>query len=171
MSAFIDYVKNQDLRVLYLVNRSMKCRLLDVIMNTVTQLGSLPVAIAVPLVFIISPNPQIKAAGRSIAAVLVLSQIIVQFLKWAVNRPRPCKTLDNLIPCSVCAPGFSFPSGHTSTAFAVAISLGYFFPVTIAPLISLAILVGISRIYLGVHYPSDVLVGSIIAWAVFLVYI
>ena len=171
MSALIDYVNIQDRRVLYLVNRSMNCGILDVLMKTVTQLGSLPVAIAVPLTFLLSDNPKIEAAGRSIAVVLIFSQIIVQFLKLTVNRPRPFKALDNLMPCRTSAPGFSFPSGHTCAAFAVAISVSYFLPVPLAPLISLAVLVGVSRIYLGVHYPSDVLAGSIIAFTVFLVYI
>jgi len=171
VSALIDYVKIQDQRVLYLVNRRMNCGILNVFMNTVTQIGSLPVAIAVPLLFLLSGNPKIEAAGRGIAVVLIFSQMIVQFLKWAVNRPRPFKALDDLKPGRASAPGFSFPSGHTCAAFAIAISVSYFFPVFIAPLIALAVLVGISRIYLGVHYPSDVLAGSVIAWAVFLVYI
>jgi undecaprenyl-diphosphatase len=57
---------------------------------------------------------------------------------------------------------YSFPSGHSITAFAVAFSVGLFYPDLQAPLLAVAALIASSRIILGMHFSSDVLAGSLI---------
>ena len=90
--------------------------------------------------------------------------IITTSIKFAVHRERPFKTYPNDIIKYSTAGSLSFPSGHTSAAFSVATSLSLAFPkwYVIAPSMLWASTVGYSRMYLGVHYPSDVLVGAII---------
>jgi undecaprenyl-diphosphatase len=66
-------------------------------------------------------------------------------------------------------PGFpsvyaSFPSGHAITAFACAVALGYFLPRLRWALLTLAVLVAISRVVVGAHYASDVIAGAAIGW-------
>jgi undecaprenyl-diphosphatase len=73
-----------------------------------------------------------------------------------VKRRRPA--LD--IQVSVPPDRFSFPSGHTAAAFAVAVAMSGVHPLLLPPLLLVAIVVGYGRMYLGVHYPLDVGAGA-----------
>lgn len=86
-------------------------------------------------------------------------------IKWATDRPRPFQSLaDVRVKHLPTASGSSFPSGHTSQAFAVAtiISLNYSKPAVTIPLFLWAGLIGYGRVYLGVHYPTDIVGGMIV---------
>jgi len=97
-----------------------------------------------------------------IGATVVNSGITVA-LKYTINRERPFGTYPDIKQKSR-AGSPSFPSGHTSSAFALATSLSLSYPkwYIIVPSFTWAGTVGYSRMYLGVHYPSDVLAGAII---------
>jgi membrane-associated phospholipid phosphatase len=86
---------------------------------------------------------------------------ITAALKYSFNRTRPYITYPDIMQKSpVHSP--SFPSGHTSSAFATATSISLSYPkwYVIVPMFGWAGTVGYSRMYLGVHYPSDVLAGA-----------
>lgn len=102
-----------------------------------------------------------------IAAVSVgIGSLVVSMLKESVDRPRP-EHADPAINAAVATPGSpSFPSGHTATAFAAAAVVGAFYPRLRWPLYSLAALVGLSRIYLGVHFTLDVVAGAILGLSI-----
>ena len=106
------------------------------------------------------------SAGRQavLAAALAVAASILLFMgvKNLIGRPRPCATWPDL-PCLLAPPDrFSFPSGHTMTAFAAASALGGGLPVLLPLLLPAALLIGASRVFLGLHYPSDVLVGALL---------
>lgn len=83
-------------------------------------------------------------------------------LKNGFRRNRPEAALKNFHSIIKPSDQFSFPSGHTSAAFMMATLLGYFFPPLVIPLYCWAALVGFSRVVLGVHFPTDILVGMIL---------
>lgn len=94
------------------------------------------------------------------AASLVISHLVVQVIKRFVGRPRPDK------PVGIAHPDrFSFPSGHATSSLAVTLAYGVAFPHVAVPLVGFGLLVGWSRVALGVHYPGDVLAGQLIASA------
>lgn len=104
----------------------------------------------------------VRNAATDLAA-LAISGGITIILKYSVNRDRPFVTYPDITKkADAVAP--SFPSGHTSSAFATATSVSLAYPkwYVIAPSFAWAGTVGYSRMHLGVHYPSDVLAGALI---------
>ena len=102
-----------------------------------------------------------------LAAVLAVSVGIVLFLnlKRACGRKRPCSLEPHSWATLLPPDQFSFPSGHTITAFSVAVSLATFYPVLLLGLLFCAFSVALSRILLGMHFLSDVLAGAAIGSA------
>ena len=87
---------------------------------------------------------------------------LFKLLKKISGRRRPCEIEPHAWATLLPPDRFSFPSGHTITAFAVATALGGFYPVLIAPLLVCALAIGTSRILLGMHFLSDVAAGAIL---------
>ncbi|MCU1293250.1 MAG: phosphoesterase, PA-phosphatase related [Bryobacterales bacterium] len=83
-------------------------------------------------------------------------------LKKVSGRKRPCEIEPHVWARLLPPDQFSFPSGHTITAFAVAVSIGEFYPVLLGILLFCALAVATSRILLGMHFLSDVVVGAMI---------
>lgn len=128
------------------------------------------IAASIPLVFILigflKKKREIWFNGIKIAAPYLLSVIISNVIKTNVARPRPFTTFSFIQKLSSGGSG-SFPSGHTSDVFsiAMAVSLLYPKPGVVIPIFLWAILVAYSRMDLGVHYPTDVLAGALIGIA------
>lgn len=95
------------------------------------------------------------------AAVGLTDFISHNFLKEIVARPRPCHTLPDLNHITNCSNSYSFPSNHAGNLFAAATLMSLSFKDLTFLVYTCALLVGYSRVYLAVHYPSDVLGGAI----------
>lgn len=85
---------------------------------------------------------------------------IYKILKHWVKRARPSRATAGIEQLVVPPDLFSFPSGHTAAAFVAAGLLGHWFAPVIIPIYVWSSLVGFSRVYLGVHYPADVIAGA-----------
>ena len=107
--------------------------------------------------------------ARSVALATLLATAIAQVLKRSLRRPRPSSNIQGFISLVEDPDAFSFPSGHTAAAFAVAIALAGSGSWLGALTLGFALTVGLSRIYLGAHYPLDVAAGSFIGVAAGLV--
>jgi len=125
------------------------------------------IAFGVPcLLLIISLVNKIKMAKATalyIGAATIFAALFSTFLKHSINRIRPFVTYPFIQKLST-GGSPSFPSGHTTDAFVFATALSFAYPkwYIIIPVYLWALAVGYSRMYLGVHYPSDVLGGIII---------
>ena len=125
-----------------------------------------PLAASIPVgmiaVALITENKNLELKSYEIAASLGAAVIATGALKVVINRPRPYIDYPNLIHPDEVDNGSSFPSAHTSMAFATATALylNYKKWYVGVPAFAWASAVGYSRLYLGQHYPSDVLAGA-----------
>lgn len=129
-----------------------------------------PIVLGVPVAMVgisfLNKDKDLRRKGLEACAAQVLTVGGTYLLKEIVKRPRPFVTYPDLK--NVTTEGsWSFPSGHTSSAFAFATSMSLSYPkwYVIVPSYTFASAVGFSRMYLNVHYPSDVLVGAILGSA------
>lgn len=109
--------------------------------------------------------PKTRKVGIIALLSLAMGALITNvWLKEFVARPRPFDAVETIIPLIAAPKDFSFPSGHTCASFAVALVCYRMLPRKYgAAVMVLAALVAFSRLYLGVHYPSDVLGGFLVA--------
>ena len=178
-----------DRELFFLINHGMANGFFDVLMPALSAQGYLlvlPYACYIlwlghknsaKAAFNISFN--IQAAFSAIAVAffaMLLADWIGNEVKHSIERTRPCNALEEVRLLVGCSKSFSMPSGHSSNSFAVAGSLFYMagrymsrgwslFPFVLASLIAY------SRVYLGVHYPSDVLAGALFGSAIALILI
>jgi undecaprenyl-diphosphatase len=96
-----------------------------------------------------------------VVAGLGTSYLVQQVIKPVARRKRPFVGRD-VVVVGIKAEDASFPSGHTASSFAAATALSSFYPKAGPLAFTLAALVGISRVHLGHHFPSDVAIGSVI---------
>jgi membrane-associated phospholipid phosphatase len=129
------------------------------------SVGALSVATPIILysVGLIKKDSTFKKQAIFVGQTLAVSTFVTYALKHSIKRARPYETYAD-IERDAATDTYSFPSGHTSMAFATATALSMAHPkwYVIAPSFAWAGAVGYSRLHLGVHYPTDVLAGAIV---------
>lgn len=161
----ISNAQNSDVNLLKDINGNRNTSI-EPAMIKITN-SAIPISIGTPIIIyavgLIEKDSTTKKKAIFIGQTFAASAFISLALKSVTKRDRPYVTypeIDNVVEES----SYSFPSGHTSSAFATATSLSMVYPkwYVIAPSFLWAGAVGYSRMYLGVHYPSDVLAGAIV---------
>lgn len=154
-----------ELSVLDQIQSALGCGFLDAAMPLVTRLGNGGAAwVLLTLLLLLFPKTQ--RAGAAMAVALGVEMLCCNLLlKPLVARVRPCD-VNPAVRLLVPSPrDFSFPSGHTGASFAAASALHFSGSPLRLPALCLAVLIGFSRLYLYVHYPSDVLGGILLGAA------
>ncbi|MCI8327717.1 MAG: phosphatase PAP2 family protein [Lachnospiraceae bacterium] len=160
-----------DASILLWIQEYLRTPWLSAFFRQITKLGNAGIFWILAAIFFLCFT-RTRKIGIEASASLLLSFLINNvFLKNVVARIRPYEVVDGLHRLIEKQSDFSFPSGHTASSFAVAVILYLELPKKYGvPFMILAVLISFSRLYLGVHYPSDVLAGavsgSLIAWSV-----
>ena len=160
-----------DFEILFFIQNHIRNDFLDVVVPFYTSLGEDGIIwIAVGLIMLI-PKKTRKCGIMVLAALLVMLVVNNIILKNLIARPRPCWTYPEMVDLVHLPSSYSFPSGHTVSAMAVAFTIwGQHKKLGIVALI-MAFIMGLTRLYVFVHFPTDVyggiIVGAAIAFAVY----
>ena len=159
------FAQNADINILKDINLNRNTQL-DGVFRGITN-SATPIAFGIPIALLgiglLKKDSILKQKAWNIGTTVVISVAISTALKYTTNRDRPFVTYPFIQKLTE-GGSPSFPSGHTTEAFALATSLSIAYPkwYVIAPSFVWASAVGYSRLDLGVHYPSDVLAGAIL---------
>jgi undecaprenyl-diphosphatase len=160
--AMLAFITTRDHRLMRRVNRWSAPKWIRLWMTGATRGGDgwIWYALAFTVWLLGGEQGPRAVAACTLAAAMGVAVFIV--LKRATGRRRPCQ-IDRHCWSTLLPPDqFSFPSGHTITAFAIAIGLGCFYPGMNAGLGFIALSIAASRILLGMHFLSDVVAGALI---------
>ncbi|MDQ1911693.1 phosphatase PAP2 family protein [Paenibacillus sp. GD4] len=162
MSRMVTWLQARERRMFCWVNQRMQHGVLDRLFGTLTHLGGATASIMIALCFAIFAQGSWRLAGIQSCIALAASHIPVAIMKRKYPRLRPYLVLPDTNTCKNPLTDHSFPSGHTTAVFSVALPFMFLSPWAATALLPLASLVGLSRIYLGLHYPSDCMAGAFI---------
>ena len=160
----IEFLHHIDIEILYFFNHSLSSHILDRFFSTITNVNNWFIAYII-LLFISFFKGGIKGKIAVLGVILLIiftDQFSYKILKEIFHRSRPCIALTNIITPLGCNGTWSFPSNHAVNNFAAATFYYVLFPKLKWALFITAALVSISRVYLGLHYPSDILGGAVI---------
>jgi len=167
----IGLLDNIDRKILYLINDFLSNPIFDLFFVTITNedLWAIPVIIGILILAFKGGNRARIAIGIILIATGLTDLTVVEVIKPAIARLRPSHTMGDTINVLIGRGGkYGFVSAHAANIFCATTILSYFYDQWKKPLFFLAVSVSISRVYVGVHYPGDVLFGGLygygIAW-------
>ena len=163
----MDILYSIDLAIFYFFNHTLSTGFLDKFFSIITDVNSWYIA------YIILAGIAVTKGGTrgriAVAGIIILiiftDQTGYKLLKEIFQRIRPCNVLPDVITPIDCRGSFSFPSNHALNNFAAATFLWRLFPKFKWVFFITAFLVALSRVYLGIHYTSDIAAGAIIGAA------
>jgi len=165
----IEMIKAFDTHALLFIQEHIRCAFLDPIMVAASRIGDKGIFWILLCVVLLLFGRTRKGGiyqGASLAAEYIICDLVIKKL---VMRPRPYLDIENLSILVRLERSSGFPSGHTASSLACAFALTYVFGAKGAWAYIPAVLIALSRLYVGVHYPSDVLCGAVLGTVVALV--
>src|SRR5438270_13904648 len=159
------FIEQGDHRLMRRMNRWSAPRWIRYWTVAATRMGDGWLWYALGAMLMVYGGPQRFAAIGAAGVSAIWGIFVFKLLKQLSQRPRPCHLEPHCWSKVLPPDKFSFPSGHTMTAFSIALVVSYFYPSLEGALFFLAISIAVSRIVLGMHFLSDVLAGVVLGVA------
>src|SRR5216683_518860 len=156
------FIERRDHRVMRRMNRWRAPRWIRYWMIAATRMGDGWLWYGLGIMLLLYGGPQRFAAIGAASAAGVGGVFVFKVLKRLSHRPRPCQLEPHCWSKVLPPDKFSFPSGHTMSAFSIALVVSYFYRGVELPVYFFACSIAISRIVLGMHFLSDVLAGAVL---------
>lgn len=168
-----EFLYNIDVQAFYFINKTLANPVTDFLMPFITELNHWKIFYAIMFLYLLIGGGR---RGRIVAFSLLIlvaasDQLSSNLIKDLVQRIRPCNVLPDVRLLVGCTQSYSFPSSHAVNNFAGAVFLSHFYPKFRISFYIGAFLMAVSRVFVGVHYPSDVLAGIIIGITVGVVFV
>jgi len=162
----ISFLYNLDLQCFNWVNHTLHNSVFDLIMPLLSNAGTAGLIwVIFSLILLVTGRPCTKKAALLVLVALAASYLAGECFKHTFQRLRPFVTIPDVKLLVQPPPSFSFPSEHAANAFAAGVVLMRKLPGLAWFFILLAFAMAFSRVYVGVHYPVDVLFGSLLGTA------
>ena len=168
----LDALLGWDERIFRLLNGNLLNPILDRLLRFATDAGNftLPFVVAAIVIVSVGRVRGLRFLVLAVVSVVVADAIGTHILKYSCLRARPCIALGDVRLLVGCTNLPSFPSNHAVNASVLATLTSLYMPRLWLPAMALTFLVGYSRVYVGVHYPLDVLAGSVLGIVVALAF-
>lgn len=158
----LEIISNLDINILNFIRDNLSNPVMDKLMVVITSLGDKGLIWIVMALILLAVKKYRKIGIILLISLLMTSLLGEGIVKNIVQRPRAFITYPDISIIINQPTSFSFPSGHTASSFAAAVVLGHYFKKWSFLFYFLATLIAFSRLYLFVHYPSDIIVGIIL---------
>jgi undecaprenyl-diphosphatase len=162
MSKLTQWLVYRELQWFTWINQRIRHPFLDFLLTKLTHLGGASAALGISVLVISLNSGNLRIIGIQSFLAILISHIPVAWMKKKYRRLRPYQVFSQTNLSLQPLKDHSFPSGHTTAIFALVTPYMLFHLALAFVLLPLACVVGFSRIYIGLHYPSDCIVGMII---------
>ena len=157
-----------DIQILLFIQENIRHYILTPFFTLITNEYFLYILLGIVLIYMFKKNEDTRRLAKETIIAFLICTLLFVVLKLIFRRPRPFDAFSQLIPLVDKPSDQSFPSGHTASAFICAFMVYDGLPKKYSILVFiLAILVAFSRLYVGVHYPTDILAGIVLAYIVY----
>ncbi len=162
----IGYLQTLDTNMCLMFNRSSEYDVIKLFFKIISRLGDGIIWYALMIALLIFDGLNAIEPMSHMIFFGGTGTLIYKWLKHKISRPRPYKVNQTIQIQGRILDQFSFPSGHTLHAVIFTLICSSYYPLLFPCLLILTFLIGLSRVILGLHYPSDVLMGALIGIAV-----
>ena len=162
MALYLHWMHRVDCSLCIRINRTSRNLWIRRLFRLISRLGDGLFWYAVMLGILLGQGSGGFLPSLHMALVGVFGAVLYKWLKQKTLRPRPYEVHQDIWLTGIPLDRFSFPSGHTLHAVAFTTVALVYYPALASLLVPFAVMVGLSRVILGLHYPSDVLAGALI---------